>query len=405
MQIPTYLIDEIRTGNCVLFVGAGLSAQSGLPTWAELMTPLAQQLGVSEKTDYTHIAQYYQNQMGRHGLITKIIEALKKPTAPSEVHQLIASLPFQVIFTTNYDSLLERALSSEGKSLTVTVSDVGAAYWSADKVQVIKMHGSIDDPESLVITADDYSTYFRRHPLITNVLKTQLLTKTFLFLGYSLSDPDFNMIFDEIRFDAEMHRRISFCITPHADRLAVDDWKRKGIEIILSDALPLLREVQKQLVLPPEPPTKDILESLQPRYAVEKDLCFVLMPFRQELDELYQEVIKPAIESEELRMRCVRSDEIYTTRPIMEDIWEHIQKANIIIAELTGRNPNVFYELGISHAIRKKTVLITQTMDDVPFDLRHQRCIVYTNTFKGATELKDKLIKTIKWVQASSNFG
>jgi hypothetical protein len=397
MQIPTYLIDEIRKGNCALFVGAGLSAQSGLPTWAELMTPLARELGVSEKTDYTHVAQYYENQMGRQRLVTRIMETLRKSAAPSRAHELIASLPFQVIFTTNYDSLLECALSDAQKQYTVIVSDAGATYWSADRVQIVKMHGGLDDPTSLVVTADDYATYFRRHPLIADLLKTQLTTKTFLFLGYSLSDPDFQMIFDGMRFDAERHRRVSFCVTSHADRFAIDDWKRKGIEIILSDAFLFLEQLQKEFVLPTEPRAKDILDSLQQQYPVRKDLCFVLMPFRQELDQLYQDVIKPAVESQGLR--CVRSDEIYSVRPIMEDIWEHIQQSNIIIAELTGRNPNVFYELGLSHAIKRKTILITQTMDDVPFDLRHYRCIVYSNTYRGAKDLEDKLISTIKAVK------
>jgi hypothetical protein len=244
MQIPLYLIEEITKGNCVLFVGAGLSIQSGLPTWTELVKPLAQELGISLETDYPRIAQYYENQMGRQSLVSKIQAAIQKPVSPSEAHQLIARLPFQVIFTTNYDSLLERALSSAGRSFNVTLSDEGAAYWSADKVQVVKIHGSIDVPTTLVVTADDYSTYFRTHPLISNVLKTQLATKTFLFLGYSLSDPDFQMIFDEMRFDAERHRRVSYCVVPEADHLVIDDWRRRGVRIILSDALAFLKELQ-----------------------------------------------------------------------------------------------------------------------------------------------------------------
>ena len=80
----------------------------------------------------------------------------------------------------------------------------------------------------------------------------------------------------------------------------------------------------------------------------------------------------------------------------MADIWSAIKAAKIIIADCTGRNPNVFYEIGLAHAIGKKVVLITQSMDDIPFDLRQLRTIVYEYSPRGMKSFEDTLKRTIE---------
>jgi DNA-binding beta-propeller fold protein YncE len=125
---------------------------------------------------------------------------------------------------------------------------------------------------------------------------------------------------------------------------------------------------------------------------IENDLCFVLMPFRSNFDELHSAIIKPTMT--EMGMKCKRGDEIYGTKSVMSDIWEYIQRARVVIADLTDQNPNVLYELGICHAINKDVIIITQSMNDVPFDLRHLRCIEYRNTQQGWVKLREELRKT-----------
>ena len=103
--------------------------------------------------------------------------------------------------------------------------------------------------------------------------------------------------------------------------------------------------------------------------------CFVVMPFSPKADLIYREVFKPGIEKAGLS--AIRGDEIFGTKRIMQDVWDSIRKSRVVLAELSGRNPNVLYELGLSHAIGKPVVLVTSSMDDVPFDLKDIRCIVY----------------------------
>ncbi|MFZ3065465.1 MAG: hypothetical protein WA277_09305 [Nitrospirota bacterium] len=105
------------------------------------------------------------------------------------------------------------------------------------------------------------------------------------------------------------------------------------------------------------------------------DTCFVMMPFGQWNDVYYKEIYVPAIK--EAGFEPVRGDEIFSSGSVVEQIWEQIDKAKVLLADLTGKNPNVFYELGLAHAASKPVVFTSGLLEDVPFDLRHLRVIVY----------------------------
>lgn len=105
------------------------------------------------------------------------------------------------------------------------------------------------------------------------------------------------------------------------------------------------------------------------------DSCFVLMPFGDWFDKYYLEIYVPAIK--EAGYEPMRADSLFSTGSVMEQIWEQINKAKVLLADLTGKNPNVFYELGLSHAKSKPVIFISGNLDDVPFDLRHLRVIIY----------------------------
>lgn len=105
------------------------------------------------------------------------------------------------------------------------------------------------------------------------------------------------------------------------------------------------------------------------------DTCFVMMPFGQWMDAYYREIYVPAIR--EAGLEPVRADELFSTGSVIEQIWEQISRAKVLLADLTDKNANVFYELGLAHAANKPVVFTTGRLDDVPFDLRHLRVAVY----------------------------
>lgn len=121
---------------------------------------------------------------------------------------------------------------------------------------------------------------------------------------------------------------------------------------------------------------------------------FVLMPFSDSLQPVYEDHMMTVCRK--LGVSVGRADNFYSTTAIIQDIWSAINAAKVIIADCTGRNPNVFYEIGVAHTLGKDTVLMTQSMDDIPFDLRHLRIIVYDFTPRGMQNLEFRLQSTIQ---------
>jgi hypothetical protein len=125
------------------------------------------------------------------------------------------------------------------------------------------------------------------------------------------------------------------------------------------------------------------------------DSCFVMQPFAPPHGDYYEKIFKPAIEKAGLQP--VRADaEIFGTGKIIDQVWRGINVAKVLVAELTSRNPNVFYELGLAHALNKPVVLVSSNEPDVPFDLQHIRVIYYdvTDPFWG-TKLIEKVAENI----------
>lgn len=121
---------------------------------------------------------------------------------------------------------------------------------------------------------------------------------------------------------------------------------------------------------------------------------FVLMPFSPEFQPIYTDHIQSV--ARKVDMTCKRGDDFFSTRSILDEIWSAIYYSDLCIAECTGRNPNVFYEIGIAHTLGKPTILISQNIDDIPFDIRHRRAIVYDFTPRGVIRLEQALEETIK---------
>lgn len=116
---------------------------------------------------------------------------------------------------------------------------------------------------------------------------------------------------------------------------------------------------------------------------------FMIMPFAEEFGSIYRDYVKPTVE--DLGLTIKRGDDFFSHHEIINEIWSAINASQIVIADCTGRNPNVFYELGIAHTLGKIAVLITQNNIDVPFDVRGKRFIVYQDNSAGLKILCDKL--------------
>jgi hypothetical protein len=124
-------------------------------------------------------------------------------------------------------------------------------------------------------------------------------------------------------------------------------------------------------------------------------IVFVLMPFSEEFNDIYFSGIKPAVE--DCGLICERVDEQHFTDPILKKIFENIKKARFIVAEMTGKNPNVYYEVGYAHATSKPVILLTQDLKDIPFDLKDRPHINYGGDIAMLKQrLSERLISLIE---------
>jgi hypothetical protein len=411
MKIPGPLLDDVAAGKCLPFIGAGFSlnaklpADQTMPDWPRLTQLLAEAVGISEKLGGPEVASAYERNFGRVQLIEAVRQALHSDVVePGSAHREFAQLPFDTIYTTNFDLLLEEANSLIRRPYRSLVGELQIPFHGGPlTTNIVKMHGDLRHEEHIIITKEDYEKFLDEYPVISTHLSAMLITRTALFVGYSLSDPDFNHIREVVRSRLGRFQRMSYIIQFNQseakiqktldEHLHVLNFKVKRSDSIDEKLAEFFRAVQKELdtragkrlrATNPEifeEVSQETLEatSRAPDASVlltsSSNLSFVLMPFGEPFDLVYRELIYPAIVDSGLEP--LRADQIFSSGAIMEQIRSAIQQSRICVADLTGRNPNVLYELGIAQTLGKPTVLLTQDMSDVPFDLRNLRVLVY----------------------------
>lgn len=241
MDILEEITQQFTQGDMAVFIGAGFSMNSGLPGWSKLTQPIAEITGSpwpSNERDLTSdhflkAMQYYDNQFGRNRLIHYLKDQLGTTgSSPSLVHDLLCLLPARIIFTTNYDNLIEKAFHKNNITTNTIVNEVEFSYWNNSYVQIIKLCGDLGQPASIVATKYDYNIYMETHSRMVDFLRSTLETKGGLFLGYSLQDPFFNQIWDNIGRSFGRHRRPGYAVMFNTSDLERKDLRSRGVHVI-----------------------------------------------------------------------------------------------------------------------------------------------------------------------------
>jgi hypothetical protein len=261
----------LRQGEAAAFVGAGLSRGAGFVDWKELLQEFAGdlKLDLEIEQDLTLVAQYHLNRepaRSRERLHAKLVEEFSK-AASSSAHDALARLPIDLVWTSNYDSLVEDAFTAAGR--TVRVKNSSAKLLEASSragATIFKLHGDLADPRTIVITRDDYRTYTRKFPGFRDRLRSDLSERTFLFLGFSFTDPHLDLILNELRLAFGDSHREHFVVmrkesmgrrgtkrygyAANRQRLKIEDLATFGIRTLLVDdfdEIPaLLRDLERQ---------------------------------------------------------------------------------------------------------------------------------------------------------------
>ena len=202
-ELARTLARDAQEGRLVLFLGAGIGRAAGLPLWEELIAQLAATAGMPDSAQLIRLADPLDRARIVEGRLEakdiEIGQAIATSFAPftrcALAHTLLAALPVTEVATTNYDTLFEQARDAVGRPLAVlpysTPSDANG--W------ILKMHGSVEHPEDIVLTRDDYLGYGERRAALKGIVQALLITRRMLFLGFSLTDPTFHQVVHDVR--------------------------------------------------------------------------------------------------------------------------------------------------------------------------------------------------------------
>ena len=250
-------VQALRDENAAIFAGAGLSIPAGLVDWSALMHDIAGDVGLSidKEHDLLSVAQFHVNERGgRHRINQALINEFAERSHITPNHQILASLPIRTYWTTNYDTLLEESLRQARKRVDVKATEKSLATTLPRRDAVVyKMHGDIALADEAVITRDDYEAYSATRPLFGTALQGDLVSKTFLFIGFSFSDPNLSYLLNRIRLLLGQNRRDHYCLLRRVQRddfdsqseydyargrqdLQVRDLRRYGIQGLLVDS-------------------------------------------------------------------------------------------------------------------------------------------------------------------------
>lgn len=202
------LLSAVEQGELVPFVGAGLSIGAGLPGWYDLIAELANRSGQemppakwASGDMLMRIAQTYVNQEGLHSLISVLKDRLDTTgIEPTAAHRALARLPVNLVFTANYDNLLERAFREAGKRVEVVVNDGDVLFMQRgkDRVNVVKLYGDLNQPRTIVLAQSQGERFFQDRPALVSLLETELARSSLLYLGWSHADPYFNLVIGQM---------------------------------------------------------------------------------------------------------------------------------------------------------------------------------------------------------------
>ena len=256
-EVVRKFTEALHEGTAAVFAGAGLSRAAGYVDWKGLLRQIAEDLGldVDREHDLVSLVQYHRTARGgrRAEVNQAILDEFTRGSEVTESHRVLASLPIQTYWTTNYDKFIEQSLEEAGKTpdAKIVPENLSITMRRRDAV-VYKMHGDVTLPHAAVISKDDYEDYERTRALYSINLQGDLVSKTFLFLGFSFTDPNLALVLARIRALLEENARTHYAVfkrvleddyESHEDYLyaktkqehQINDLSRYGIEAVLLD--------------------------------------------------------------------------------------------------------------------------------------------------------------------------
>lgn len=353
-EFPKPLLDDLVRGNVLPIVGAGLSRNAVLPTntkmpmWDDLGRDLSREMPGYPYSGALDAISAYSHEYSRIKLVERLFELLLIDKAvPGEAHRAFCSIPFELVFTTNFDFLLEREYSAGPRHCRPVIDEDQLSISTGDSsVLLLKLHGDLHHPQRLVLTEDDYDRFLDTYPLMATFAASMLIYKTPLLIGYSLDDPDFRKLWQIIGDRLGKLRRPAYSIMVDANSMEVARFARRGVKVIsikgdksnygliLTEVFDELRDYWDSKVIEVSQVTEeDPLQELSlPRSATTR-LCFFAVP--SSLVSAYRERVFPIAQGFGL-VPIVANDLVTPGDSISAKITAIIERSSAVIVDLTS---------------------------------------------------------------------
>ena len=227
-----HIKEASQQGRLVVFVGAGVSNNSGVPTWAELINGMKDECLAGGETDDLKIAQLYKDTRGEKEYTDKVKDVLKhNKVIPNAIHKSILDLNPCHVITTNYDDLLEQEIKKEFKQFDIIREDKDLPNMTYPN-SLIKMHGDLDRG-NIVLTENDYYNYEKNFPLIRSFVLSLFASKLVLFVGFSFSDLNLKMILNNLHFVLHDNMQRVYLVSDTIPTQTLNTYyEKKGINVV-----------------------------------------------------------------------------------------------------------------------------------------------------------------------------
>lgn len=405
---PKPLLEDLLRGNWIPVIGAGFSVNADLHPGKKI--PLWDEVGKNFAKEIDSISAF-SHEFSRAKLVEKLSEILLvDDSRPGQAHIAFAKIPFEIVCTTNFDFLLERAYENIGRYCHPVLDEDQLAINSKDSsVTLLKIHGDLHHPQRMVVTEEDYDLFLDKYPLIATYLANLMITKTPVFIGYSLDDPDFRMIWQTVSDRLGQLRRPAYVILVDANSHEVSRFERRGVKVInlsgkrenynqiLANTFTNLRDYIRQNILPISQVTEN--EPLQELSLPENSanrICFFAIPFS--LLPFYKEKVFPVIRENGL-VPLTAEEVISPGETIVAKIDALIQKSAMMVVDAANKYTLYELKLALANFNKRNVLIISPDINNLPIDLKEYTVI--TRTEKDIVDPENLLLRISNWAVSS----
>lgn len=400
---PKPFLEDLVKGRVLPIIGAGFSKNAqipkdkNIPDWEELGRVFADLIPDYNYNGAIDAISAYEHEYSRAKLVEKLSELLLTGQLKAgNTHKSFCSLPFQSVATTNFDFLLEEGYGLVSRYCRPVIEEdqLSIANVNPKDISLFKIHGDLHHPRRIVATEEDYDVFLNRYPMISTYLANLFISKTILFIGYSLDDPDLRQVYQLIKDRLGNLKRQAYTLRIESTPQEITRFERRGIKVI---NLPkghksygqVLEEVFEELrdywtreypniaTITEEDPLIEL--SISKESSETSRLCYFSVPANTL--SLYKKYIFPIAET--FGFAPITADDVLTYgNNIAAKISALIERSSVVVIDIS--NQTTLFEFGIVKSIKAKskkikTLLISERDSTIPYEFSNEQYLIRPN--------------------------